>query len=270
MHYYVGLDISDATTNLCLKDEFGTTIHEGVVPTNPHAIISSVKSFGLPIEKIGMETGAKSNWLHLALSSHYNVACYNSWKVGKLISARGNKTDKNDAQVIVEIARLNCLSDVLNLEVHVKNQTAQEILTLTRARESTIQRSIDVYNQIRAIYKTHGHSLPHVKPECFAKLVSETVSQLPDLVALSVRALIIAYDPLQQSIRMMTQQIEMLAKQDHNAQLLMTTPEVGPITALYFAGCIDDPKRFSEAKSVGSYFGLTPLDYSSGQHQHKG
>ena len=270
MRYYVGLDISDATTNLCLKDEFGAVIHEMVVDTTPNAILSSVKDFGLPIEKIGMETGAKSNWLCLALSSHYNVACYNSWKVAKLISARGNKTDKNDAQVIAEIVRLSCFSDVLDLEVHIKSPAAQEIITLIRARESTVQRSISIYNQIRAIYKTHGYSLPHSKPECFTNLITETINQLPDLVAFSIGELIAAYDPIQQSIRRITQKIEWIAKQNYNAQLLMSIPEVGSITSLYFAACIDDPKRFSQAKSVGSYFGLVPLEYSSGQKQHQG
>jgi len=68
----------------------------------------------------------------------------------------------------------------------------------------------------------------------------------------------------------MTQKIEELAEQNVKTQRLMTIPEVGPITSLYFAAIIDDPKRFLKAQSSGGYFGLTPIQYSSGQQEHQG
>ena len=269
MRYYVGLDVSDTSTNICVVNESGTITHEMVTRTNPDAILSSLNKINSPIEKVGMETGAKSNWLHLALSSHCKVICYDACKMSKLISMKINKTDRNDARVIAEVVRVDCLTRVLNLEVYVKTPHSQEIITLVRARESTSQRLIQIYNQVRGVYKTHGHELPITKPENFTQRVLESLKKLPPLVALSVQGLILPYDSTLRALSQMTQKIEELAKQNANAQRLMTIPEIGPITSLYFAAIIDDPKRFLKARSSGSYFGLTPLQYSSGQQERQ-
>lgn len=270
MHHYVGLDISDTTTNICVVNESGVIIHETVAATDPHAILATLNNLKISIEKVGMETGAKSNWLHHALSPHCNVICYDAWKMSKLISVKVNKTDKNDARVIAEVARVDCLSQVLDMQVHVKTPLSQEILTLIRARESTSQRLIQIYNQVRAIYKTHGHALPTADQDHFTKMVTETMHKLSSLVAFSIGELIATYDPILQSLRKMTKKIEELTKQNANAERLMTIPEVGPITSLYFAAIIDNPHRFLEAQSSGSYLGLTPIQYSSGQQQRQG
>jgi transposase len=45
----------------------------------------------------------------------------------------------------------------------------------------------------------------------------------------------------------------------------MTTPGVGPITALCFKATIDDPTRFKRSRSVGAYVGLTSRRHSSGE-----
>jgi transposase len=270
MRYYVGLDVSDTSTNICVINESGAITFETVSGTDPHAILASLNSLNISIEKIGMETGAKSNWLHLTLSPYYEVICYDACKMSKLISMKINKTDKNDARVIAEVVRVDCLTHALNLEVYVKTPQSQEIISLVRVRESISRRLIQIYNQVRGIYKTHGDELPPTKPEHFTKVVLESLDKLPSLVAFSIKGLILPYDATLQSLNQMTQKIEELAEQDAKAHQLMTIPEVGPITSLYFAAIIDDPKRFLKAQSSGSYFGLTPTQYSSGQQEHQG
>jgi hypothetical protein len=39
---------------------------------------------------------------------------------------------------------------------------------------------------------------------------------------------------------------------------MMTTPGVGPITAISIVTTIEDPLRFRRSKDVGAYLGLTP------------
>lgn len=270
MRYFAGLDISDTTTNICIINELGAIVHEMIAETKPESIAAKLQSVNIPIEKVGMETGAKSNWLWRTLNLSYPTTCYDAFKISKLISLKINKTDKNDARIIAEVTRLNCLSDVLSLEVYVKNETSQEIVTLIRAREDLVQQNTHVYNVIRAICKTHGCVIPPTSPESFTKVVYEAMKSLPKLVALSIRAFIVLYDPLRSSIHTLTQHIEILAKKSLNAQILTTVPEVGAITALYYASLIDDPKRFGDAKSAGAYFGLTPQQQSSGEKQYQG
>ena len=56
-----------------------------------------------------------------------------------------------------------------------------------------------------------------------------------------------------------------MAREHGRARLLMTTPAVGPIVALTYAGAIDDPARFKSSKQTGAHFGLTPKKYQSGE-----
>jgi transposase len=60
------------------------------------------------------------------------------------------------------------------------------------------------------------------------------------------------------------------AKQNPQAQLLMTQPGVGPITSLAFVLTMGDVARFPRGKQVASYLGLIPREYSSGGHQRFG
>ena len=41
-------------------------------------------------------------------------------------------------------------------------------------------------------------------------------------------------------------------------RLFMTSPGVGPITALTFMSGVDNPARFAKSRDVGVHFGLTP------------
>jgi transposase len=60
------------------------------------------------------------------------------------------------------------------------------------------------------------------------------------------------------------------AKQNERAQLLMTQPGVGPITALAFVVTIGDASRFQRGKQVGSYLGLIPSEHSSSRRRRLG
>ena len=50
----------------------------------------------------------------------------------------------------------------------------------------------------------------------------------------------------------------------------MTTPGVGPITALSFKSSIEDPERFAHGQDVGAYAGLVPRRSQSGERDVKG
>ncbi len=45
----------------------------------------------------------------------------------------------------------------------------------------------------------------------------------------------------------------------------MTTPGIGPITALCYLATIDDPSRSKRSRTVGAYVGLTTRRFASGE-----
>jgi len=66
------------------------------------------------------------------------------------------------------------------------------------------------------------------------------------------------------------QRVRIMARTDAKAELLMSTPAVGPIVALTYACAIDDPARFKSSKQAGAHFGLTPKKYQSGETDYTG
>jgi transposase len=75
---------------------------------------------------------------------------------------------------------------------------------------------------------------------------------------------------VQSQVEKLDRAVEEVAAADHQAQLLMTQPGVGPITALAFVVTIGDVGRFKRGKQVASYLGLIPAERSSGDKRRLG
>ena len=58
MRYYVGLDVSLATTAICAVDENGAIIKEGVAASDPDEIANWLEQLGVAFERVGLETGS--------------------------------------------------------------------------------------------------------------------------------------------------------------------------------------------------------------------
>ena len=63
MEYFVGLDVSLKQTSICVVNEKGSIVREGVVDSVPEAIAGFVKSKAPAAVRIGLETGPTATWL---------------------------------------------------------------------------------------------------------------------------------------------------------------------------------------------------------------
>jgi transposase len=61
-----------------------------------------------------------------------------------------------------------------------------------------------------------------------------------------------------------------LAKQMPDAQLLLTVPGVGVLTATALVGFVGDIHRFRSGRDFAAYLGLTPREHSTGHRRHLG
>ena len=57
MAYYAGIDASLETVNVCIVDGGGHVLLERKVEAEPEAIVSLLRSFGQPFERVGLEAG---------------------------------------------------------------------------------------------------------------------------------------------------------------------------------------------------------------------
>ena len=62
MEHYVGLDVSLKQTSICVVNQAGSIVREGVVDSDPEAIAAFVRSKAPGAVRIGLETGPTATW----------------------------------------------------------------------------------------------------------------------------------------------------------------------------------------------------------------
>src|SRR5450631_1262578 len=101
MEYYIGLDVSQRQTAICIVDATGVRIAEGkalTLPTDIHGWVIKHVDAG-DIVKVGHEAGAMSFWLHTELTKlGLPMVCLEAFQAAALLETQRNKTDKNDAR----------------------------------------------------------------------------------------------------------------------------------------------------------------------------
>jgi transposase len=106
MRSYIGLDVSQATTAICVVDEDGRALAEGKVPTCPLAIAAFVRTQTPELIRLGLETGPLAVWLFGALRQEgLPVICLDARHAAAGLAMMANKTDRNDAAGLAQIVR---------------------------------------------------------------------------------------------------------------------------------------------------------------------
>jgi len=109
MEYYVGLDVSLKQTSICVVNQTGSIVREGVVDSDPEAIAEFVGSHAPGAVRIGLETGPTATWLWTELKRlGLPVICIDARHAKAVLKMQINKSDRNDA---AGIAR--CLTSAL-------------------------------------------------------------------------------------------------------------------------------------------------------------
>src|SRR4051812_40014097 len=89
MPHYVGLDVSQKTTSICVVDEQGRRLWRGVCTTHPDPIATRVLRHAGGDAKIGIETGSMTPWLiHGLRAAGLDVACLDARRVKAALQMR--------------------------------------------------------------------------------------------------------------------------------------------------------------------------------------
>ena len=113
MEHYVGLDVSLKLTAICIVDRTGKIEREGVVPSDPEAIATFIKSHAPHVARIGLETGATATWLWTELNKlGLPVVCIDARHAKAVLKMQINKSDRNDAVGIARIMQCGWYKEV--------------------------------------------------------------------------------------------------------------------------------------------------------------
>ena len=142
MEHYVGLDVSLKLTAICVVDQTGSVMREGVVDSDPETIAEFVTSNAPSVVRIGLEAGPTATWLWTELQQlGLPVICIDARHAKAVLKMQINKSDRNDAAGIARIMQTGWFK-----EVRVK----------------------DLENQIRGLLKNLGLVIGRAKFNVFA------------------------------------------------------------------------------------------------------
>lgn len=260
MKHYVGLDVSQKETSVCVIDEQGRLVFEGKAKSTPGALAEVIRKRAPRAERIGFETGAMASWLwHELRRVDLPVVCIDAPHAHAALSVRMNKSDQNDARGLAELVRIGWFR-----EVKVKSEESQKVRAILMARARLVSIRRDIENQVRSMLKEYGLLFSRAIGAPFRQLVFELLGAGHPLRAV-VEPLLTIHEQVSKAQRKLDEDVRRRARADETVVRLMSVPGVGVITALTFRHTIDDPSRFTSATKVGAYLGLTPRRKQSGE-----
>ena len=265
MKQYVGLDVSQKETAMCVVDQDGKVLFEGKIPSDPGALAKAIHKRAPAAERIGFETGAMASWLwHELKRVGLSVVCIDARHAHAALSVRMNKSDPNDARGLAELVRVGWYR-----EVKVKSNDSQAIraVLVARARLVGIRRNLE--NQVRSLLKEVGLTFPRAIGRQFRTRVRQLIDE-GHILRSVIDGLLSVHEEVEVQQAVLDKRVRAAATADETTRRLMTVPGVGVVTAVAFRHTIDDPARFPSAQAVGAYLGLTPRRKQSGEQDFNG
>jgi transposase len=239
MTNYVGLDVSQKTTTLCVMDGEGHRLWRGQCASSPEQIVHAVVQHAGGGASIGIETGPMTPWLvHELRSRGLDVICLDARHAKAVLHMQINKTDRNDAEGLAQILRTGWFR-----AVHVKSFDAHRTRALLGARLQLVGMVTRLSNHIRGVLKTFGMLPGSARGRSFAERVEALTADRPD-VAPIVRPMLAAWSKLREQIAAFDKAIRDEVKRSPACRLLMSVPGIGPVTVLAYVSALETPTAF--------------------------
>ena len=177
MTHYVGLDVSQKTTAICVVDAAGQRLWRGQCASVPERIEQTVRRQAGDDTQIGIETGPMTPWLvHELRGRGLKVACLDARHARAALKMQLNKTDQNDAEGLAQIMRTGWYRSV-----HVKSMEAHHARALLGARAQLVGMTTRLSNHIRGVLKTFGMLPGAMRGQPFDRRVEALLTDRSDV-----------------------------------------------------------------------------------------
>ena len=194
------------------------------------------------------------------------------------VKSRSNKTDKRDVIRIHEVLRGHVLAGNSLPAVWNPPRRVRDDRELIRRRLSLREQTSRVKNQVHGLLRRYGIKKPSWMKTNWSKQHLEWLYSLETVLDIGASRTLMSYlrelDYHQSECRAIEKDMLELAGSDrYRKQVgrLTEIPGVGVLTAMVYLTELGDLSRFNNRKQVGSYLGLAPRSFESGeQNDRKG
>ena len=265
MTHFVGLDVSQKMTAICVVHPAGNRIWRGVCVSAPEQIDAAIRRHAGDDARVGLETGPMTPWLvHELRGRGLDVACLDARHARAALKMQINKTDQSDAEGLAQIMRTGWYR-----AVHVKSFDSHRARALLGARAQLVGMTTRLSNHIRGVLKTFGMLPGTMRGMRFDRRIETILADRPDIAPI-VGPMLNAWRQLREQIASFDKAVRLLIKQSPTCRLLMGVPGIGALSVLAYVSTVEDPARFARSRAVGAHMGLTPRKYQSGEIDRSG
>jgi transposase len=264
---FFGIDASADSVAICAIDGAGNVIGEAQCAVSAPIVIEQLAALGANLEAtVGIEAGGCGTTLTRRLRAvGYTVRVFDTRFANGFLKLTQNKTDRNDARGIAEIARLggSAVPDIL-----VKAEAIQLLRSELVLRTQLMSQRVALENAMQSVFRLNGGKVSRASSGVNLELVVQEELQhlrdegcdIAELVLPVVTHLVALRQTLERSYRRLGHRAADLEV----CKRFMDIPGVGCICALSFYTAIENPHRFERATDVGPYLGLVPRISQSG------
>lgn len=254
---FVGCDVGDRTSEICIVDSRGAVVERRQVKTTVRGLTSALAR--REHTTVAIEAGTHSRWIEETLTAAgHRVIVANPRQV-RLIWKRGRKTDKADALLLARLARVD---PSLLAPVQHRSRAAQVDLAAIRSRDVLVRTRTLLFNHVRGVLKPFGIKPVDCRPDSFPQRVADEIP--PELVP-ALQPVLKVLCELNEQIAAHDRQIAQIAAACPVVSRLSQIDSVGALTALTFRLTIEDPAKFRRSRVVPAFLGLTPAKDQSGE-----
>ena len=176
MKCYAGIDVSLDSVSVCIVDDAGKVRREAKVACEPDALVAWFRGLDIAPERIGLEAGPLSQWLHAGLQEEgLAVELLETRHVRTAFKTMPVKTDRKDARGIAQLMRIGWFRPV-----HCKSLAAQEIRALLGTRKLMQNKLHDIELSVRGTLRGFGLKVGKTTPKTFESAGPRPGGRPPD------------------------------------------------------------------------------------------
>lgn len=265
---YVGIDVHKKSYSVAIYFE-GEIVKKATMPADSKKLIESLKAW-LPGANIysAYEAGFSGFVLHrLLIDEGIKNIVVNAASV-EVAANDKTKTDKRDAKKIAEQLAAKRLTGI-----YIPSPEEELRRQITRTREQIVRLRTSIANKIKGKLHYFGYIDANDDRRMSASFIEwiETLN-LPSELRTALNLLIKHWELCTAQLKEL--EVDLLAQSFEDSEceeVYRSVPGIGALSARVLANELGDlAKRFKNQDSVYQYTGLTPSEYSSGEHVRKG
>lgn len=254
---YVGIDLGDKRSRVCILDEQGDFVSQEWVVTTPGAFLKRFRNE--TALRIAMEVGTHSRWASELLGRcGHDVRVADARQLA-LITNSNAKSDKRDARTLAQLLRAD---PRLLSPIEHRPEKLQMDLTVIRMRDNLVEIRTRLVTCVRGVVKATGARLPSCETLSFPQQVGDVI---PEPLRPGLAPLLEVIDQLNEKVYEYDCLLEHWAQTRYpESSRLTQVKAVGTLTALLYMLTVGDKNRFSRTRDIGPFLGLRPRSGQSG------